>query len=73
MALNIKMKKTSKTGASVKRPKPAARPTGPDWRAEDDARVLMAAEEIKKDAARLRKAKAAAQQKAAALQKVTRL
>ena len=35
-----------------------------EWQAEDDARTLMRAEEIKRNATRLRKAKAVAQQKA---------
>ena len=35
-----------------------------NWKAENDARTLMDAEEIKRDAARLRKAKAVAKKKA---------
>lgn len=44
-----------------------------DYRAEDDARTLMHAEEIKRDAARLRKAQAVAKRKADEAYKVARL
>jgi len=43
------------------------------YQAEDDARTLMRAEEIKRDAPRLRKAKAVAQKKADEASKVAKL
>lgn len=43
------------------------------WRAEDDARTLMRAEEIRRDAARLRKAKTVAKAQAAAASRVAGL
>lgn len=58
--------------------KPASTPsmlvkTDADWRAEQDARTLVEAEEIKKDAARLRKAKSVAQKTAIASMQVAKL
>lgn len=42
------------------------------WRAEDDLRALQRAEEILKDAARMREAKKIAQEQMEALQKVVK-
>ena len=43
------------------------------WQAEDDARTLMRAEEIKRSMARLRKAQQVARQQADAAQRIAKL
>lgn len=66
------VKKTAKSS-----PKVAATPKVPKreedrWRAEDDARTLMRAEEIKRDRARMAKARAVAKKQISELSKVAK-
>jgi hypothetical protein len=70
-------KAKAKTKVPVKKAAPAkaANPMGMDakWQAEQDARTLMQAEEIKADKGRLGKAKAHASKQAAAATRVAKL
>lgn len=68
-----KGKKKGDAKASVRGPGPMVSAEELEYMAEDDARTLMRAEEIKRDAARLRKAKAVAQKKADEAMQVAKL
>lgn len=73
------VKKSSKPVAPKRaiKTKVAATPKAPRreedrWRAEDDARTLMRAEEIKRDRARMAKARAVAKKQISELSKVAK-
>jgi len=68
-------KAKTKAGPKPKQSKTVARPASADerkWQAEDDARTLMRAQEIKSDGARMKRAKAVAAAQVAALNKVAK-
>lgn len=67
-------KKSIKAAAAKRAVKAVAAPPNDDakWRAEDDARTLMRAEEIKRDRVRMAKARAIAKKQIAELSKVAK-